>query len=303
MRDRQSSADRWVRCQTWVVLRSWVLGIAVGAIACSERSPQSNPPSAPASISGVDPAAPRAKGPEVPSSDSSSLVPYLADTTWTGKGPPPREYSIFAVPETSPAPGYVSLDRDACEAELHSRHIDFARAEDTPGVRAPIRLKGQLHGVSVHSMLPPAARSRSRADLVDCRLALSLDDFAAALAKRGIVEVLTLSAYRTRKESGCTYKYDGEQHCAALAVDVGWFKRADGTVINVERDFHGRIGTLTCRNDAHSTPETPAAKELWEIVCDAAGKNFLVVLTPNWNTEHRNHLHLELTSHDWVLVR
>ena len=46
-----------------------------------------------------------------------------------------------------------------------------------------------------------------------------------------------------------------------------------------------------------------AARELWDIACGAAGKDFLVVLTPNWNAEHRNHLHLELTTHDWVLVR
>jgi hypothetical protein len=285
-----------------VVLRRWVLVFAVGGIACSHR----NPPglsSAPTSLSGGEHASPRAATPGVPSPDSSGLVPYVADTEWTGKGPPPTDYSIFAVPETSPAPGYASLDRDACEAELQSRHIDFVRAEDTPGVRAPVRLKGSLHGVSIHAALAPAARSRSRAELVDCRLALSLDDFAADIAERGIVEVRTLSAYRTRAESGCTAKYDGEQHCAALAVDVGSFKRRDGTVLNVERDFNGRIGTLTCRNDARPTPETPAAKELWEIACNAAGKDFLVVLTPNWNSEHRNHMHLELTTHDWVLVR
>jgi hypothetical protein len=225
------------------------------------------------------------------------------DSAWGGKGPPPTDYSIFAVPDSSPAPGYASLDRDTCEAELQSRHIDFARAEDTPGVRAPVRLKGPLHGVAIHSTLPPPARLRSRSDLVDCRLALSLDDFAADIAQRGIVEVRTLSTYRTRAESGCTAKYDGEQHCAALAVDVGSFKRRDGTVLNVERDFHGRIGTLTCRGDAHPAPETPAASDLWDIACEAAGKEFLVVLTPNWNTEHKNHLHLELTTHDWVLVR
>jgi len=47
------------------------------------------------------------------------------------------------------------------------------------------------------------------------------------------------------------------------------------------------------------------AKPVRQLVrsCGAAGENFLVVLTPNWNAEHRNHLHLELTTHDWVLVR
>ncbi|HLK36875.1 MAG TPA: extensin family protein, partial [Polyangiaceae bacterium] len=233
----------------------------------------------------------------------AALVPYLVGARWAGKGPPPTDYSIFAVPLASPAPGYASLDRDTCEAELRDRHVDFARAEDTPGVRAPVRLRGPLHGVSIHSMLAPAARARSRAELVDCRLALSLDDFAATIVERGIVEVRTFSAYRTRAESGCTRKYDGEQHCAALAVDVGSFKRADGTVLDVERDFHGYIGALTCRNDARPAPETPAAHELWDIACSSAGRNFLVVLRPNWNSEHKNHLHLELTTHDWVLVR
>jgi hypothetical protein len=284
-----------------------VTALAVGAIACSKRTPPINPASAPSSSTigtlGGQPAAPRLDAPGASAPRSSALVPYVADSAWTGKGPPPTDYSIFAVPETSPAPGYASLERDACEGELRNRHVDFARAEDTPGVRAPVRVTGPLHGVSIHSALPPAARARSRADLIDCRLALSLDDFAAAMDRRGIVEVRTLSAYRTRAEYGCTYKYPGEQHCAALAVDVGSFKRRDGTVLNVERDFHGRIGTLTCRNDTHPAPETPAAQELWDIACDAAGKSFLVVLTPNWNTEHKNHMHLELTTHDWVLVR
>jgi hypothetical protein len=284
------------------VLRSCVLGIAIATAGCSQRSPSNAPMHTPSSLSGERPSVPRAGGDES-SSDTPRLVPYLADSAWTGKGPPPTDYSIFAVPETSPAPGYASLDRDTCEDELKSRHIDFARAEDTSGVRAPIRLEGPLHGVSIHSALPPAARARSHAELVDCRLALSLDDFAAEIAQRGIVEVRLLSAYRTRKESGCTYKYDGEQHCAALAVDVGSFKKSDGTVLVVERDFHGQIGTLTCRGDAHPSPPTPAATELWDIACRAAGKNFLVVLTPNWNSEHKNHLHLELTTHDWVLVR
>ena len=63
----------------------------------------------------------------------------------------------------------------------------------------------------------------------------------------------------------------------------------------VERDFHGKIGELTCRE--------PPKNELWEIACGAAGKQFQVVLTPNWNEEHHNHLHLELTVHDWVLAR
>ncbi len=283
------------------MLQSTVFAMALGVVACSQRKPQSSLASAPTSPD-VEGGASRSGAADVGPA-SSALVPLREQSSWTGTGVPPTDYSIFAVPQSSPAPGYAALDQESCEAELRSRRIDFARAEDTPGVRAPIRLKGPLHGVSIHSTLPPAVRVRSRSDLVDCRLALSLDDFASSLSERGIIEVLTLSAYRTRAERGCTPKYEGEQHCAALAVDVGSFRRRDGTVLDVERDFHGRVGTLTCRNDARPTPETPSARELWDIACNAAGKTFLVVLTPNWNAEHKNHLHLELTTHDWVLVR
>jgi hypothetical protein len=225
------------------------------------------------------------------------LVPWMPASAWSGKGVPPKQFSLFAVPDGSPVLGYASLDRDACEAELRRREIAFARAEDTPGVRAPVRITGPLHGVAVHSPLPAAQRARSRADLVDCRLAIALDDFAASLASRGIVEVVHLSAYRSKTEGGCTVRYPGEQHCAALAVDVASFGKKDGTKLVVERDFHGKVGSLTCATGA------PPPNELWDIACSSAGKQFQVVLTPNWNAEHHNHFHLELTVHEWVLAR
>src|SRR5262249_2573236 len=189
------------------------------------------------------------------------------------------------------------LDRDACEAELRHREIAFERAEPTAGVLAPIRLRGALHGVAAHSIVSPAYRARSQKELIDCRFALSLDDFAAALAVRDIVEVEWSSAYRTKTELGCTAKYSGQQHCAALAVDVMSFRKRDGRRLVVARDFHGKLGTLTCG------PGTPARNELWSIACDAAGREFQVVLTPNWHVDHRDHFHLELTVYDWVPVR
>ncbi|HSO37433.1 MAG TPA: extensin family protein [Labilithrix sp.] len=225
------------------------------------------------------------------------LVPWMPASAWTGKGVPPKQFSLFGVPEGSPVLGYAALDRDACERELNRRGIAFARAEDTPGVRAPVRLAGPLHGVAVHSPLPVAQRAKSRADLVDCRLAIALDDFAAALVPRGINEIIHLSAYRSKTEGGCTVKYPGEQHCAALAVDVASFGKKDGARLVVDRDFHGKVGSLTCATGA------APPNELWDIACAAAGKQFQVVLTPNWNAEHHNHFHLELTVHDWVLAR
>ncbi len=232
------------------------------------------------------------------------LTPILpASARWTGRGAPPSTYSLFELRQGSPALVYAALGRDACEAELRKRHIAFTRAGDAPGVTVPVRLDGPLHGIAFRSGIAESRRVHAHGEVIDGRLVLALDDFAATLAPHDFVEARVISAYRTAKENGCTTKYEGEQHCAALAVDVASFKRRDGSSLVIERDFHGHIGALTCRSPAAPRPSTPAATELWEIACSAAGREFQVVLTPNWNAQHKNHFHLELTTHDWVLVR
>ncbi len=264
--------------------------------ACSRGAGPGGAAPATSAASEDPPPAEAAEQLDVPSpSGVGPLVPWMPASAWHGAGVPPKQFSLYAVPDRSPVLGYAALERDACEDALRARGVAFTRAEDIPGVRAPIRLAGPMHDVAIHSPVPPAERARSRAELVDCRLALALDDFAATLASRGVVDVTHISTYRSKNEGGCTVRYPGEQHCAALAVDVASFTKRDGTKLVVDRDFHGKIGTLTCAE--------PPKNELWEIACAAAGKQFQVVLTPNWNAEHHNHLHLELTVHDWVLAR
>ena len=172
------------------------------------------------------------------------------------------------------------MDRATCEAELGRRKVSFVRGEDTKGVLAPVRLRGPLSGgVAIHSQLPAASRDRAAMEIFDCRLVLALDDFSLALQKRGITEMIHLSAYRSRASFGCTPKYDGKQHCGALAVDIATFKRADGTSLDVLHDFRGHIGAPTC---------VSPASEIEHIVCDAADHaTFNVILTPNFNVELR----------------
>ncbi len=193
---------------------------------------------------------------------------------------------------------YAALDRASCEAELGRRRVPFVRGEPTIGVLAPVRLRGPLSGgVSIHSLLAPAERERAVMEIFDCRLVLALDDFSVMLSKHGVVEMIHLSAYRPRSQFGCTPKYDGKQHCGALAVDIATFKRADGTSLQVTRDFHGRVGLPTCTTQ-------PRPSELWTIVCDAADAGiFNVMLTPNFNAQHFNHVHVEITPDAaWMLV-
>ena len=205
----------------------------------------------------------------------------------------------------APAMRYAKLDRGACEAELGKRHIAFERVGEARGVIAPLRLKGAIAGVDFHSMLPLAQRRTSPYEIYDCRLVLALDDWARVLARYDVVEVVHYSVYRPPPAKQ-VLNGPGRRHSGALAIDAAIFKLRDGTTLNVEKDFHGRIGSKPCGAKAASTAGLPApALTLRKIVCEAAdAQMFNVMLTPDYNWPHRNHFHLEVTAGArWVLVR
>jgi hypothetical protein len=204
----------------------------------------------------------------------------------------------------TPALRYGGLDRAPCEAELVRRQVPFVSvAQPTRGVLAPVRLTGPLHGVAYHSTLPQAQRASSPYEILDCRLVLALDDFSTILAKYDVVEVVHFSVYRP-PSAAFNATLLGHQHDGALAIDAGWFKRKDGTVLQVERDFHGHIGAPTCGAGTGPSPVTPEATALRGIVCEATDAHlFNIALTPDYNWQHRNHFHLEVRpSVPWSLV-
>lgn len=192
---------------------------------------------------------------------------------------------------------YASLDRTTCERELDRRHVSYERVGEARGVIAPLRLRGPLSGVTFRSNLSAKQRETATIEIYDCRLVLALDDFAKILQKRDIVEVVHLSVYRP-VSSKVRLKGAGRRHSGALAIDAAIFKTKDGKTLNVEKDFHGRIGKKPC-------PTNESSPELQKIACEAsAARLFNVLLTPDYNWAHRNHFHLEVTANvPWTLVR
>ena len=222
------------------------------------------------------------------------------------RGLPPMQPSVAPSREASgqaPAERYARLDRARCEAELARRSVPFSRVDDAPGVLAPVRLSGPLHGVTYRTGLSAPQRGSSPWEILDCRLALSLDDFAIQLATHDVVEVVHFSIYRPPSPRWPADKV-ASRHPGALAIDTASFVKRDGQSLTVERDFHGHIGAPTCGPGASPRPPTPEAVELRRILCDAAdAKLFNVTLTPDYNWAHRNHFHLEVTAGvPWFLV-
>lgn len=100
------------------------------------------------------------------------------------------------VAELTPAYRYANMTDEEAFAELDKRQILYTRLGAVHGVRAPIRLTGRLRGVYFHSALPPEQRVTSIFEILDARLALALDDFAAVLAHHDIDEVVHYTMYR-----------------------------------------------------------------------------------------------------------
>jgi hypothetical protein len=215
----------------------------------------------------------------------------------------PGRFTAPADAATTPAVRYGALAPADCYAELDARGIAYAR-ETARGVAAPVRLTGPLHGVTFAADVAAKDTATTPYAIADCRLVLALDDFAALLAAHDVVKVRHYSMYRPPPRSWADDKI-GTRHDGALALDAAHFVRSDGSSLDVLDDFHGAIGDApTCGADAHPHPATPAAAELRAILCEAVdARLFNVVLTPNYNKEHRNHFHLEVTAGvKWFLV-
>lgn len=100
------------------------------------------------------------------------------------------------VVDSSPAYRYANMEAQAAIDELDRRGILYQRVEPHGDVRTPIRLTGRLHGVHIHSSLPEHERPTTPFEICDARFALALDDFAALLARRDIVELVHYTMYR-----------------------------------------------------------------------------------------------------------
>ncbi|MFO0579442.1 MAG: extensin family protein [Polyangia bacterium] len=197
---------------------------------------------------------------------------------------------------------YGQIGKVECEAELKRRQIPFKR-EPARGVFAGVRLTGPLRGVLFRGEGTDQERARSPHEIVSCRLVLALYDAAETLLAHDIAEVRHYSMYRLPPESW-PWARPAERHLGGVAIDAGRFIKKDGSVLDVDKHFHGAIGARTCGPGAAPRPATAQALELRKLLCELVARRlFNVVLTPNYNAPHKNHFHLEVTSGKrWFLV-
>lgn len=169
----------------------------------------------------------------------------------------------------------ASPDAAQCLASLDRLGLRYTPARPPPGPAAcTLRDPVEVSAAGI-AWSPPG--------MVSCAFARQLDAFArqdvqaAALAHLGQrVRLLhQIGDYSCRRETGGKHRWS--QHARGNALDVAGFELADGTMVIVEQDWR------------RSGPKRDFLRDVARRAC----KRFSVVLTPNSNREHRDHIHVD----------
>lgn len=177
--------------------------------------------------------------------------------------------------------------------------MPFVTAPPTRGVDTPVRLSGPVRGVRFRPLAQLLVDERDPRTIADCRLVLALDDLARMLRRRGVVEVEYYSIYRRG------WIKPGMRHPGARAIDLVGVRLASGAAYTVRGDFHGWAGATTCGEKASKPRKDTEGARFWRgLVCELEGtRSFNLLLTPNNDWGHRDHLHMEVRSGiQWFLI-
>jgi hypothetical protein len=203
--------------------------------------------------------------------------------------------------ERTPAYRYANMTNREALRELDRRGIPYKRVQEkVRGVRAPVRLTGELWGVHIRSSLPESEWETTIFNILDARLALALYDLCRVLSQHDVVEVMHFTMYRLQG------KFTGKprfRHPGGLAIDLGAMKKRNGEWLSVGPHWTSAIGAQTCGAGARKLIGR-RGRELMSIMCEVADQRiFHYMLSPHFDEPHSDHWHLEIKPGvKWFLV-
>lgn len=251
--------------------------------------PAPPPPAAPASATGPPETMETSGGPilALPASELPHATPPVLPA---GAAPPSYRVPIGPrrLPMDAPAMRFANLSPAQCRAEVERRGLPVAfEAKEVDHVALAVRLTGPMHGVRFVAHPAPSPYG-----ILDCRLALALDEMAMVLARYGFASVRLDSMHRPHAVIAGTKK--SSQHSYGLAADIMRLTTDEGDVIPVEGHWDAGIGDTPCGPDAKAATD-PKARRMRDVVCAIARAGvFHHMLTPSANAAHRNHYHFDI---------
>jgi len=188
--------------------------------------------------------------------------------------------SPIAKPRSAPNPAQVSYDARICLAELGETGSRFTTLADRDYG------SGCLRQNSVQLSALQGDRSRfalSNIGAVQCDTARLFSAWARYGVDRAARQILgsplqrieTMGSYACRNVAGSGRR---SAHSRAEAIDIAAFALEDGRRISVLSDW---------------SQGSEREREFLRVVHRSACKRFGMVLGPDYNTAHRDHLHLE----------
>ena len=169
----------------------------------------------------------------------------------------------------------------ACLADLGSKQANFTPLPDQyygAGCSAvnAVRLS-QLksdHATLVMSNLGPV--TCNLADTFAGWARFGVDRAAQQILGSSLVKIETMGSYSCRNIAGSAHR---SAHASANAIDVSGFVLADGRRITVAGNW---------------ADKSPAVQRFFTAIHTSACKRFGMVLSPDYNAAHRDHLHLQV---------
>lgn len=199
----------------------------------------------------------------------------------------------FGDPGTSTGvciPDGLAPDQSSCLEMLDARGLEYEPAivepESPDGfpnllceIEDPVMLYPPIAGVSFRYV-----SSMSEAPvLVSCETALAIADTAELLDAMGAVEFQHIGTYNCRVVSGSDSL---SMHGLAMAIDLAGFTLADDTTYTIFDDWE----------DGVAMPMTPGGQWLKQLTDTMFAQGIWnIILTPNYNAAHDDHLHVDLT--------
>ncbi len=166
-----------------------------------------------------------------------------------------------------------------CFAELDARHLAYKHAS-RPGIQLGVELIGTVGGIELVSDDQPL--------VIDCSLAVSLDEAGKYIHALGIAKATFSSAYSRRNVRGTNHP---SKHSYGLAIDVHTFTGPEVGTLRVDRDFEQGLGDDM---DCVGSPLTQGGAVLKILQCQFVRSGlFYLVLSPDYDDAHHDHFHLE----------
>jgi hypothetical protein len=172
-------------------------------------------------------------------------------------------------------PGEISA---ACLAELERRGVPFRRVARR-GVSIAVEITGPLGGITYRYHEPL---------VIDCSLAVSLDEAGRYLRDLGVSTLTVASAHSRRNVRGTSRP---SKHSFGLAIDLPGLEGPSFGTLRVDADYEQGLGDDV---DCVGAPLTAGGELLKIVQCQLVRSGlFYLVLSPDYDDAHHDHFHLE----------